>query len=104
MTDEVLRVKIAALKGWNIAEKDAPNWPVDIAAAWELVEEMKQIGGAVCVEWATEFIDAPFKWWCGANVPQDYKVKPFTCKWHSGRADTAPRAICLAYIAWKEAQ
>ena len=75
-----------------------PNWPESIADAWELVEEMKQIGGAVCVEWTIPFIDAPFSWWCGANVPKNEN------KWYSGRDQTAPLAICLAYIAWKESQ
>jgi hypothetical protein len=65
------------------------NWPRDIAAAWELVEEAQ----AEPHEQAFELIYAPavMTRWC-AQIGR-YKA----------RGATAPEAISRAYLAWQEA-
>lgn len=104
MTDDEIRIKIALLRGYlNVANRegsitgtvpgeryidDVPNWPVSIADGWELVEEMynyniKKIG--------TETTAVLY--------PDTHILRGKV-----GKADTAPRAICLAWLAWKEAQ
>ena len=65
-----------------------PNWPADIAAAWELVEEfphysIKKLGGDNRVEVIL--------------FPENILGGKIA------RADTPARAICLAYLAWKQA-
>jgi hypothetical protein len=130
MNDNELRLKIAELKGWTFAQVSPdtskhfcringnsagwwnkagseewicascsdpfPDWPVDIAAAWELVEEMKQGVTGVFVDWCINDMLSPFKWFCG--VPKNDSKE-----WITGRdSDTAPRAICHTWIAWKE--
>jgi hypothetical protein len=111
--DEIRR-KIAELKGWTIDGvigneavgtspsgmkfTPVPDWPSNIQDAWELVEEMKQGGTGVFVDWCTRDMLSPFGWFCG--VPKKYSKE-----WITGRdADTAPLAICLAYLAWKESR
>ena len=112
MTDEELRLAIAKAKGWIESTENGarwinprggaiftiPNWPKHIHTAWELVEEMKVGGYYVRV-------DTPFT----ADSPYQVKVDemgwadhnpPPPGGWYS--ADTAPRAICLAWLAWKE--
>jgi hypothetical protein len=111
MDNDEIRIKIAELKGVEyevihfiegdelcIKDDDnaympIPNWSVSIADAWELVEEMKRYRLHVKIK---------------ANPTNDYE---FSCSVESNeynfkeyRADTAPRAICLAYIAYKESQ
>jgi hypothetical protein len=84
-------------KGAKVVDSPSPgskvyyrvsNWPVDIKAAWELVEEMynyniKKIGGVTTAV-----------------------LYPDTHILHGqvGKADTAPLAICHAFIQWKESQ
>lgn len=103
MTYDELRIKIATLKGWTEINDPVdgeakrpngeyaysgviPNWPGDISAAWELVEEMianrkrPKIDRVAESEWRV-------------SVDHNYCVV----------YDESPaRAICLAYIAWKE--
>jgi len=123
LTDNEIRLKIAELKGWRDLHpynehplkpgawkaltglegkdnntdgtKDVPNWPTDISAAWELVEEIEQAG-----HWVQ--IRTPFSgdgYWCGFT--------PDGCSGWNGtpdnytQADTAARAICLAWLKWK---
>lgn len=68
-----------------------PYYPSDIAAAWELVEEMKNNKCYVYLN----YHPTP-KWEC--------KIKDtdsFDYGWHEGTADTAPIAICRAWLKWK---
>jgi len=64
-----------------------PRWATDISAAWELVEEMlsankrPKLARVAEKEWLFEV----------CKVPDCFAY-----------ASTAPLAICLAYIAWKE--
>ena len=97
------------MKGWTFVDKKAfigckdrsglsafeecPNYPENIADAWELVEEARLVirpsflnGKYV----ASRFLSVTL----GGLVKSDFEVT----------ADTAPRAICLAWIAWKESQ
>lgn len=100
MTDDEIRLKIAELRGvrktwdWLVWW---PNWPVKISDAFELLEEMAEEHFTVkLMRW-----DHSKEWYVimhhrqghDENIPDDEIV-----------SDTAPRAICLAYIAWKEAQ
>lgn len=126
MTNDEIRMKIAELKGcywWEIdgvdylcgmdhaamlpkgAKKvDQPsdgyrhlyrvkNWPVSIADAWELVEEARLVI-------RPSFLNGKYVASCflsvtlGGLVKSDFEVT----------ADTAPRAISLAWIAWKESK
>jgi hypothetical protein len=68
-----------------------PNWPEDIGAAWELIEEMGE-------NWTITVENIP-------DRPKEVLARIFRA--HSNvhfmaSADTAPRAICLAWLAWKE--
>lgn len=110
MTPEELRLKIAALKGWKHIETTpsgkvigtnpygvfyatVPNWPASIEAAWELWEEMRAAPGAV-------------------NIQGDYAEKGYVCYFRTYPTtaadtvaewgETAPLAICAAWVAWKE--
>jgi len=113
MTNDEIRMKIAELKGWEFVPKtnigqwgwkhngkfidyeiDAPNWPENIADAWELVEEWRANGEVDSIVYKT------------SDIP-DFKMVDTVHLRHSyiySEADTAPLAICLAYIAWKESQ
>ena len=82
---------------------DIPNWPEDIAAAWELVEEME--GG-------DEIHAYEVYMYCGRGDGR-YRVTVFDARWNgedttqltkitSQLEDDMPRAICLAWLAWKE--
>jgi hypothetical protein len=72
----------------EIAWGGTPNWPNDIAAAWELVEEAQaepyeqafQINRTVAIS---------SRWSCHVGNYHAYGA-------------TAPEAICRAYLAWME--
>ena len=105
MDNDEIRIKIAELKGVEyevihfiegdelcIKDDDnaympIPNWSVSIADAWELVEEM-----ATPDNFGLSFWDKNI-WECIYHKDED----------HSSfvEADTAPRAICLAWLEWK---
>jgi hypothetical protein len=80
--------------GWGGGHSEGlPNWPADIAAAWELVEEMIENGeapGEFIMSWYEEK-----KWYCQSP---DRHLQNYTY------ADTAPLAICRAYLLWKATQ
>lgn len=120
ITNEELRLKIAALKGWTdvcseqygtIGEQPlywlrgnrhgskvrmtVPNWPEEIAHAWALVEEWRASGSR---RWA--ILDTP---------PPDGST--YCCILRDDepghlaiteRADTAPRAVAIAYLTSTE--
>ena len=129
MTNDEIRIKIAKLCGYNWYEinKEAtlcnvsyagilpkgrevvdhpsegsklyficPNWPESIADAWELVEEMRANHFSIkLMAW-----DHTDKWVVIMHHRQGHDEKIPDDEIES---DTAPLAICLAYIAWKEA-
>jgi hypothetical protein len=75
-----------------------PDWPTSIAAAWELVEEAAQDGVGMDLFtihednhfwYRTELFDPP-----GGPMPEVY----------SAESESAPRAICVAWLKWKEAK
>ena len=109
MTNDEINAKIARLQGWSHFPPPAmPAWqrPTDhgmeemfdltdwaggpICKAWELVDEMVAGNCVVMVE------DGPIGFVCS--------VGPHYFSRHIVTDATAPRAICLAYIAWKERQ
>lgn len=72
-----------------------PHYGIEWAAAGELVEEMRGSGFQL---YEPEPVDGAPKNWCcclymdgAGTIAEAY-------------ADTAPEAICRAYLAWKEAQ
>jgi hypothetical protein len=71
---------------------DDPDWPRDIAAAWELVEEIRQSGFSISID---GHIEAGFDVILYAPHFGD-QVFAITCA-------TAPEAISRAYRAWREA-
>lgn len=105
LTDEELRVKAAELAGWiecrtfttlaaplgmpphpvdDGAFEVLPDYPHDIAAAWELVEKMKSDDMLPTVEFADG------EWWCdwfGMEGPGN-----------ATDGDSAPRAITRAFV------
>lgn len=124
LDDDGLRLEVARAKGWVVCKMrknssiaypvlereledpvyyaepsdrivwgSFPDWPRDIAAAWELVEEAQ----AKPHECYFEISHTP-------AIP--HKGKP--C-WHvelggvRGYGDTAPLAICRAWLMWKQA-
>lgn len=109
MDNHTLRIKVAELRGWTpypgyidcvyrwqrptgggakqLAET-LPYYPTDLNAAWELLNDapavtMDRSAGGHLVQVYTDPEEAP--------VVEE-------------RADTACRALCLAYIAWKTSQ
>ena len=113
MTDKELRLEVAKRKGWSIhyAEEcnyDAgtiyytspsgdifstkfgytplENWPTDIASAWGLVEEMKV--DVVGIAWDTDH----------------WAVDLWISRWLRCTNAICSRAICEAWLAWKDAQ
>jgi hypothetical protein len=99
MDNNEIRRKIAKLKGIKLVDKSwyyangvglstCRNWPESIAGAWELMEEMSM----------SEFVEIRKRdnTWIVDIDNGSRTISP--------DADTAPRAISLAYISWKEAQ
>ena len=104
--------KILALHGWQKVEKrewfeeqtytdgnvvwrhrDMPNYSGDMRAAWELVTEMIAAGCFVVVQ-------------SGNGIDDNDNDNMFTCVVYNDilltkSGDTAPLAICEAYMAWK---
>jgi hypothetical protein len=71
------------------------NWPEDIATAWELVEEWRKKGEVDSIIYKT------------SDLPDFRQMINTVHLRHSdiyAEADTAPLAICLAYIQWRESQ
>ena len=113
--NEELCLKVAKLKGWTRIKNDGggyflgvppglkcgdiwlvPNWPGSIADAWRLVEEIAQ-GNIDCSIYVNN------------QYLSDSKYKCLFCekngrKTWSADSNTAPLAICKAYIAWRESQ
>ena len=83
---------------------DIPDWPTDIRAAWELVEEM--YAANTHVEISCRFksnVDTEIN---NGNYFNDCWRVNFSEFGHWDRvnfftADTAARAICLAWLKWK---
>ena len=111
MTDLELRRKVAEAVGWTEthatgglpcgippgkpSHEDShdviPAYETDIAAAWELVEAMATDGNGPKLGYNPRREGWHFN-------PTGWMYEPL-----SATAPTAPRAICLAYLAWKAA-
>lgn len=63
-----------------------PDWPRDIAAAWDLVEEVRAAGGAI-------YIDCLEDWRC--LIEHNYEYYDYT-------DPSALIAICRAWLMWKQ--
>lgn len=109
MTNSEIRIKIAELGGWwgnkeNIAwaieTEKLPNWPVSIADAWELVEEARNENVGISI-WNIKYYN-PDRWSYEATLFDP--IGGAMCHKFVAEADTAPHAICLAWINWKESQ
>lgn len=94
MTDDEIILKIAELKGWRekgmpdkYSLSHIPNWPVNIQDAWELAEEMRFVG----------MRQYDRIWHCSV-YDQEGSLEAY------GTDESAPRAICLAYLAYMEAK
>lgn len=117
MTNEEIRLKIAELKGWKEASElvttltrdgkefsytvkfwykpngktdgsNPPFWFEDASAALELVEEMRKADIFLRID-------------C-SNLEDDDGSYSVAAKFNLVYSDTFCRAICLAWIAWKE--
>ena len=110
MTNDEINTKIARLHGWHHFPPPAmPAWqrPTDhgmeemfdltdwaggpICKAWELVDEITRQDG-----YSVEVRDNGRSFNSVCVITEDGGIITVTS------SDTAPRAICLAYIAWKE--
>jgi hypothetical protein len=109
MTPAELREAIAKAKGYvnvhegyndtlrgiklpnNYKAVEIANWPENISAAWKLFEEMPhpEIYHGTYINGANYWRCACGKW--------DYGEPEYECE-----ADTAPLAICRAWLMWKE--
>lgn len=79
--------------GWKYL-RDFPDWPRDIAAAWELVGEMGNAYFSLAHTNATGWAPAPWgdmHWECRFYAPEK----------GARQGITAPEAICRAWLAWK---
>lgn len=131
MTDDELRLEIAKAKGWNFPHEeiytqfvtremamdacdmsmegmpipdsvwvqgdgDPPNWPADISAAWELVEEV------ITADYRAGIWQLKEGYNCSILKPIYLDGDEFVRCVTESQADTAPRAICEAWLAWKK--
>jgi hypothetical protein len=76
-----------------------PDWPASIAAAWELVEEISKGDYTTSLTYSD----------CADVVIYDQgngdpEADPSLIYVSSGHADTAPLAICKAWLAWKRSE
>lgn len=100
-----LRLEVARVKGWKrtdlfpgawqstfngfvIADEELTDWPADIRAAWELVEEMVSAGWDVTIDPGQRITVVSISARCGCN--------------YTGMGDTAPLVICRAYLMYKQ--
>lgn len=92
--DMILPNSFVVVDGWKDARfmPDAPNWPADIADAWELVDEIND-----------------YCWTVNIQLDQ-YSVKAYLTergaiarepKMIVASADTAPRAIAEAWLMYR---
>lgn len=128
ISNEELRLKIAAALGWTQIDNSRPgfagpwavqpgadgehagdwsplpNWPINIAEAWALVEELQLLyakrGYWFALVGPTLFVNEShpcFKKWSVDKWGYTKKDGEFCAGFEA--ADTAPRAICLAWLA-----
>lgn len=116
LTNEELRTEIAKAKGyeplhgglmrtdwigtvtdghWHVVV--TPKWSTDITAAWGLVEEMIK-------DKLSEVYLCTLEGYSSARMMRDTNGKKINSveMVASGIADNMPRAICLAWLKWKE--
>ena len=109
-----IRLAIARAKGWEvvsfsdvndyyfidgegegvIAYSPLPNWPEDISAAWELVEEIR----------AANFLTKILMWDHTDRCAIEWTPRSgHNISIHDSFVEDSPcsRAICLAWLAWK---
>ena len=109
MTNDEINAKIARLQGWTetpgeycswwqkhigfvvYCRDSAPDYTDSMQYAWELVDEITRQDG-----FSVEVRDNGRSFNSVCTVTEDGGIITVTS------SDTAPRAICLAYIAWKE--
>lgn len=83
VTDDKLNELVALKLGWDINPQTfIPHYSTDIKAAWEIVEFMK-------CEFDLMKMPSPPTWW--ACFKKNFGE-------FDGEADTAPRAICEAFL------
>lgn len=84
-------------------ESSPPDWPADIAAAFELIEEMRGLDGCIMLEngirenfpkWYVQV------WNCNDPNRDDSNYRPEAAT----VGNTAPLAICRAYLMWKQGE
>lgn len=116
MTPEEIRLEIAERKGyenirtWGIKNvlmvyggqepglhHNLPNWPESIAAAWELFEELP-IRRELLVTNYKQVVYECASGWSGWDFESGGPGK------YAERGDTAPLAICRAWLAWKRSE
>lgn len=107
MTLEELQLEIARLKGWKFEigagayagwwapngrpTSQIPEWPIDIAEGWKLIEEIRRNSNHLKIEFDADYgIDHRFGW----TVTIDGAVAVELC-------ESASIAICKAYISWR---
>ena len=81
------------------SDEDYPDWPNNIYYAFSLFEEARQDGYAVSIEFYNNWHVVFFK-----ETGYDKENHEPIFKIHEADAETAPLAICRAWLMWKEAQ
>lgn len=117
MNNDEIRLAIAKAKGWREVHntqgilmggepgevawwKPVPYWPTDIKAAWELVEEAQAAKVGLVLHNSLRFIPSP-ETWSYACTFYDPVGGP-NHEVYSAEEETAPLAICRAWLAWDE--
>ena len=119
LTDDELRLEIAKAKGIEVVHhfnnqehyyvngmngtggvyySILPKWPTDIAAAWELIEEIKN-EYEVYISLGSDWVHVNV---IQDNVNEDIDHEITTIA--EGISPSASRAICLAYLQWVESR
>lgn len=93
-----------AAGAWNEAfsSDSIPLWDTDIAAAWKLMNEIVKSGDGFVTLYAGVYPDNPLKtqWTLDFGMRQHYIRKHKTGQ-IIGEGETAPIAICRAWLQWK---
>ena len=100
IANQELNKKVRALTGettpCDVNGNPCRDYAGDISEAMRLVDEMVAAGNNININLVTS-ASSPYGLCCLVGVDcGDYHGEQFEFD------DTAPRAICLAYIAWKE--
>ena len=91
MTDQELNEAVARKLGIELGNLKPRDYSTSIEAAWEVVEYLNKTKFHCC-QLNVDGLNVKYGFWIGDRHSQKF----------FGEADTAPRAICLAFLKSRE--